>query len=482
MPLEEDVDFLGDLDPNSPGPAEFKSEGDDHFRNLKKALRQSFPGATGPILAMGTATGPADAYVLNPARPLVEYRANMLVAFRVTDANATTAPTLNISSNGAKTIKAVDGGDLAVGDLPANSYQFLLYDGTKFVLQAPTKGYVDRVVAALKAYTDQLALAPAFPNQAGNAGKVATTDGANVSWQWAQNMKRLARTANTMLVQADRAKLVDITSGTFTQTFDTPANLGDGWYAVVCNAGSGDITIPASDGVTNWIMYPGEVRLFQCDGTSLRSKVLHPFYRVFSTTSNFAKAPGYSRYDGEAYGAGGSGAKHSSFQYTHGGAGGACTPFSLPATALGATEVVTIGAPGAAVTAADTNGNPGGNTSLGTLVTSQGGAGGKADPSSSATANATGGVANVGFPSIAGAYINGGDSGSSSTRGGAGGGGMFNFTPSNGGLSLFAGAGGAASAAGAAGDGVAPSGGGGATRSGTSGAGARGELRIWGVV
>lgn len=182
MPLESDVDFLGDLDPNSPGPAEFKSEGDDHFRNLKKALRQSFPGATGPILVMGTATGPADAYVLTPARPLVEYRAGMLVAFQITAANATTAPTLNVSSLGAKTIKAVDGAALVAGDMPANSYQFLLYNGTDFVQQAPSKAYIDRVVRALKDYTDQLAFSSNFPNQSGNAGKVIFTDGTNVYW------------------------------------------------------------------------------------------------------------------------------------------------------------------------------------------------------------------------------------------------------------------------------------------------------------
>ena len=193
MPLEPDVDYPGDLDPNSPGPAEFISEGDDHLRNLKKAFRNAFPGATGPVLVMGAATGPADVYVLTPARPLLDYVANMLVAIKIPAANTAPAPTLNISSLGPKTIKAVDGDPLAPGDLPANSYQLMLYNGTDLLLLAPTQGFVDRMdtalrgytdaeVAELKAYVDQLVFADALPNQSGKRGKFIATSGTDADW------------------------------------------------------------------------------------------------------------------------------------------------------------------------------------------------------------------------------------------------------------------------------------------------------------
>ena len=45
-----------------------------------------------------------------------------------------------------------------------------------------------------------------------------------------------ARTANTMLVSGDRGKFINITSGTFTQTFDAAASLSAGWYVRIKTA------------------------------------------------------------------------------------------------------------------------------------------------------------------------------------------------------------------------------------------------------
>lgn len=81
-------------------------------------------------------------------------------------------------------------------------------------------------------------------------------------------MARLARTANTILTTSDNGALLDITSGTFTQTFDTPANLLAGWSCLVRNSGSGTVTLALSTSVA---LYPGELRLVHCDGAALRS-------------------------------------------------------------------------------------------------------------------------------------------------------------------------------------------------------------------
>ena len=89
------------------------------------------------------------------------------------------------------------------------------------------------------------------------------------------------RTANAILTATDLGSYVDITSGTFTQTFTAAATLGIGWFCRVGNSGTGDITIPSSDGVTNWIMYPGEVRDFYCDGSVFTSRIIHSYRRDF---------------------------------------------------------------------------------------------------------------------------------------------------------------------------------------------------------
>lgn len=512
MPLESDVDFLGDLDPNSPGPAEFKSEGDDHFRNLKKALRQSFPGATGPILVMGTATGPADAYVLTPARPLVEYRAGMLVAFQITAANATTAPTLNISSLGAKTVKAVDGAALAAGDMPASSFQFLVYNGADFVQQAPSKAYIDRIVQALRNYVDQLQFSSAFPNQAGNARKVITTDGTNVSWDWPQSLRRSARTANASLGDADRAWLIEITSGTFTQTFDAAATLGNGWYCYLSNSGTGTITLDPTgaetiDGKTSYLMYPGEMRLIQCDGISLRTKVLAPFDLKITSTQNFNKPPGYKRFDGILWGAGASGTVSTSNDYVAiaGSGGAAAHPFSIPAAMLADVELVTIAA---ASVGPSTTGNStvmgatGGQSSFAGL-TANGGQPGNWTPvaGTSAVAGAGGTASNTSSPAPGGSGGSANDfaaeAGGPAYYGGAGSGGAKIGSVGAKGISKFGGNAGASIAANSDGsqvvaeNGAAPGGAGGACRaphssggvgSGKAGDGGRGELQIRGVV
>lgn len=80
------------------------------------------------------------------------------------------------------------------------------------------------------------------------------------------------RTSNTILAAADRSVLVDITSGTFTQTFTAAATLGSGWFCYYRNSGTGVVTLDPNsgehiDGVDTRIMYPGECRLIQCDGS-----------------------------------------------------------------------------------------------------------------------------------------------------------------------------------------------------------------------
>lgn len=345
---------------------------------------------------------------------------------------------------------------------------------------------------------------------------------------------RVTRTSNTALTSANNGNLIAITSGTFTQTFDACASLNNGWFAYIQNSGTGDITLDPSgsetiDGLTSYIMYPGEVRLVQCDGTALRSIVLNAFYRTFTASGTFTKPPGYTAFQGFLWGAGGSGSKSSDASFhSGGGGGGACVTFALGSSIFGASETITIGSGGVGPTANATNGGAGGNSSVGTIVTSYGGGGGAHGNSSQGQGYGGGGggwmsaggaggysagtgnggdpvmenrtpadtlVGGVGFGGGTGrdsniwvkaATYGGGGGGMANTAGGIslyGGGGGGSTGVFTAGTSTYGGSGGAGTTSTSGVDGTAPGGGGGATRTGTkAGNGGRGELRIWGII
>lgn len=333
-----------------------------------------------------------------------------------------------------------------------------------------------------------------------------------------QQMTRLTKTTNYQFVQNDRGAVLEI-SGTVSLSFDAPVGLGAAWFAYVHNNGTGDVNVSGTDGLASFAMYPGEIRLFQSNGTDIKSYVLKGFSRTFTATGLFIKPPGYNDFEGEAWGGGGSGAV--SATQAGGGGGAVNVPFKVPASALGATVAVTIGAGGAAVVGSgvDANGNPGGNTTFGTFVTAyagaQGSSGGSArggggggafgagvvggqggEPTTSGALNNSGFGGGYGGGFGGGGTSNGGDSiygggggglatslAGNSLHGGGGGGGASSSAETLGGTSRLGGAGGRGRSATNGVGGVAPGGGGGGTGSltATSGAGARGELRIRGV-
>jgi hypothetical protein len=343
----------------------------------------------------------------------------------------------------------------------------------------------------------------------GTSGQLLQSNGSGAP-VWATiastpTLVRSVRTSNTILGAADASKLIAITSGTFTQTFTAAATLGSGWFCYIQNAGTGEITLDPNgsetiDGLTSYIMYPGEARLVQCDGTGFNTIVLDTFYQIYTASGTFVKPPGYSLFGGYAWGGGGGG-NRSSTDGAAGGGGGACHPFTVLASTYSASTTVTIGAGGNGATADNTAGTNGGNTIFGSVVGYGGGFG-----SATATAGGGGGVlsagsggspggpldtgasrGNVGFGGAGGRYDSAyGGAGGGSTYIGAGGnswyggagGGSGNFA---GGTSVFGGNGGNGTNASPQ-SGSAPGGGGQGSSAAAGGAGGRGELRVWGVV
>lgn len=105
------------------------------------------------------------------------------------------------------------------------------------------------------------------------------------NWQLANiqaTLARSARTSNTMLGAADRAALIDITSGTFSQTFDAAATLTAGWWCWVRNSGTGTITLDPSgaeliDGAATLALAPGFAVLVTCSGTAFTTLLVAPY-------------------------------------------------------------------------------------------------------------------------------------------------------------------------------------------------------------
>lgn len=82
-----------------------------------------------------------------------------------------------------------------------------------------------------------------------------------------------ARTSNTILAAADSGTLINVTSGTFSQTLTAAATLGAGWYCYYKNSGTGIVTLDPNssetiDGLTTMNVYTGESFLIVCTGTA----------------------------------------------------------------------------------------------------------------------------------------------------------------------------------------------------------------------
>ena len=181
------------------------------------------------------------------------------------------------------------------------------------------------------------------------------------------------RTSNTILAAADNSTLINITSGTFSQTFTAAATLGSGWFCYIKNAGTGDITLDPNsteliDGLSTYVMYPGETRLVQCTGTAFNSIILTSFYLTLTTTLNpFVVPPGYNQLNVQLHGggAGGNGGRGGavSTEREGGGGGGAggLNIFPVRGVAGGTSITVTIGAGG--------TGGAGGSSDLGGIAT-----------------------------------------------------------------------------------------------------------------
>ena len=127
--------YINDLVITNPVAADPKSQGDDHIRLIKSALKETLNGFTGAILVTAIDTGSAAAHVLTPSTALVGYTPSLCLLYKPAVTN-TGAVTVNVSGLGAKSIKTIAGTDPGTGDLLAGAPLLLFYNGTNFITLA----------------------------------------------------------------------------------------------------------------------------------------------------------------------------------------------------------------------------------------------------------------------------------------------------------------------------------------------------------
>lgn len=281
----------------------------------------------------------------------------------------------------------------------------------------------------------------------------------------------------------DNNKILSCT-GSFALSFAALASFTVGVAFRVVNAGTGDVTITPNgaesiDGRTSYVVYPGEARDYTITGSAIKSVVVNAFNLVATSSGTLTVPPCYRRLDGLLWSAGAGGLSGASSSVA-GVGGGGCFPLTLYTAALGTTVSYTIGAGGAV------NGGAGGSSSFGSYTVTGGttttGGGVIAASSPGAFAGAATGASPTAPGYGGGGGGAAGSAGGSSVYGGGGGGGA-NGSAAAGGTSIYGGAGGAAGVSSGNGSpGVAPGGAGGSSRDGSGAVGARGELRLWGVI
>ena len=574
----ETGNYINDLVITNPTSTDPKSQGDDQIRLLKTVLKETINGFTGAAFVVSADTGTATGHILTPPTALVSYTPGLCLLYKAGVTN-TGAITVNVSGLGVKSIKTMAGDDPTAGDIVAGYQMLVSYDGTNFVMVAGSEflgktgnqtltgnltltgsetvsgtlgvtglttlneavgltrtagdntlnlattafamnmlspvfsGTPTSPTASAGTSTNQIAtcsfvVAQAFnsalPAQAGNSGKYVTTDGTSASW------------ATVLPTQSGNA-------GKFMTTDGANAT----WALPSATTGGTGLTASGASG-----------NLLTSNGTAWVSQAPVPGVDVqtFTASGTWTKPSGYpaaSRVLIQVWGAGGSGANgassNGSNQVAGGGGGGGYNYRWLSLSQLSATEVATIGAGGIGVSVS-TQGNNGGNSSLGSKCVAYGGgygsmssqaSGGGGGGQESAANNAHPGgpgvidvISNVtpegyggyggGSPTtilgISSLYKGGGGgagvyqtyihpqagAGAKSIWGGGGGGGVGDYpsgsplyTVGAGGGSLYGGNGGSGSynANGVAG--TQPGGGGGACKIGTtSGAGGNGQIIV----
>lgn len=529
-----------------------------------------------------TTTGSSNSYALTTASGIGSHAMPRILAFEANHTNSGAA-TITIDGLASKSLKRANGAALGSGDIVSGSIYLIAYESGADVYLVLNAGAGD-VVGPSSATDNAIALFDGTGGKtlknsvitavSGNVAGIVTltlpNDGLHLLDTNASHDLIIAPGSNLTadhtltITTGDADRTLDISAGSVTISAFGATVVDDADASAVrttlglvigTNVQAYDATLTslaAVSGVAGDILYASGAdawaRLAKgSDGQilTLASGVpswatvtsTAPNVQAFTSSDTWTKPSSLSANSLvllQAWGAGGSGGRAGSGDGAGGGGGGAYSYRWCLLSQLGSTETVTIGAGGTAVTADNTAGNAGGNTTIGSLLTAYGGGGGGGTNTlppggggggvfsagatggsdalgatggaplggtGTGTSGAAGGAStfggggggdpNSGTGGAGGASVDGGGgggggssngsggAGGASIRGGGGGGGGGDTAGGSGGASQQAGAGGAgAFDTNAATAGTQPGGGGGGSEGGDSGAGGAGYARV----
>ena len=234
MPLETPV-FISDLVASNPPATDQKSEGAAHLRNIKSAIKTTFPNVTGAVnptqAEFNHVTGVTSSLQtqLNTKSPSVS---------PVFTTAATLPAATTIGTVTADEISRLSGVSSAI-QTQLNSKAATASPTFTGTVTLPATG-LGATEATTKGYVDGVAFATTLPAQAGNAGRVIATDGTTATWTPLKtvNSLTLVGAGNIVLQATPIVRKAFITSST---THTIPAGvLVARPYAV--GAGSAGVT------------------------------------------------------------------------------------------------------------------------------------------------------------------------------------------------------------------------------------------------
>ena len=339
---------------------------------------------------------------------------------------------------------------------------------------------------------------------AGAAGYFLKSDGTNFSASPIGgnfSIPTSTRTSNTVLALSDNGYYIDVTSGTFTQTFTAATTLGAGWWVYIGNSGTGNVTLDPNssetiDGLTSFVMYPKEVRLVLCNGTSFKSVVINTFNLTVTSTGSITIPPGYQKLTIDAVGGGGGGGTgvvntSGGYRYGPGGGGAGCRVIAtVDAPTAGSSVTATIGSGGTAGASGNSSsfnnviaygGGTGAGGGTSNVEFGGGGGGGgllSVGSNGAINVNPASAAGSGGSPTVSGSSSNisfgGGSGGASAIFGGGGGGIGYLNSGGNAGGSLYGPGGGGGGTGMDSGNATGTGGAGGTSNSYSTGGGAAG--------
>lgn len=184
----ETVTYISDLNPLWPLGSDPKSNGDNHVRNLKTGLLNTFSAITGAVTAthveinyLSGVTSNVQVQLngkANTASPT--FTGTVVLPSTTSIGTVTDAEIARLSGVSSAIQTQLDGKGAITGQTWSGAHDF-----TAGSVNVPTATAGDATnKAASTAFVAGVAFSSALPGQTGNAGKFVKTDGSVASWDW----------------------------------------------------------------------------------------------------------------------------------------------------------------------------------------------------------------------------------------------------------------------------------------------------------